>query len=99
MSIRIITDSASDIRPDFREDVTVLPLHIRFGEEEYLDGVNLEHREFYEKLIESDVLPTTSQIAPYNFEQEYKKAILPNPIHWGIPGLTIHCFRNILRTA
>ena len=74
MPIRIITDSASDIRPDFREDVTVLPLHIRFGEEEYLDGVNLEHREFYEKLIESDVLPATSQIAPYNFEQEYKKA-------------------------
>ena len=74
MAIRIITDSASDIRPDFRGDVTVLPLHISFGKEEYLDGVNLGHREFYEKLIESDVLPTTSQIAPYNFEQEYEKA-------------------------
>ena len=74
MAIRIITDSASDIRNDFREDVTVLPLHIRFGDEEYLDGVNLEHSDFYERLIESDVLPTTSQISPFDFEKEYEKA-------------------------
>lgn len=60
-NIRIITDSASDMPVDYREDVTVVPLHVRFGTEEYLDGVNLSHREFYEKLIENEELPTTSR--------------------------------------
>ena len=73
-NIRIITDSASDMPVDYREDVTVVPLHVRFGTEEYLDGVNLSHREFYEKLIENEELPTTSQVAPYAFEDVYKKA-------------------------
>lgn len=72
--IRIITDSASDMPADYRSDVTVVPLHVRFGTEEYLDGVNLTHREFYEKLIENDELPTTSQVAPFAFEEQYEKA-------------------------
>lgn len=72
--IRIITDSASDMPAGYREDVTVVPLHVRFGAEEYLDGVNLSHREFYEKLIEDEELPTTSQVAPYAFEDAYKEA-------------------------
>ena len=57
--IRFITDSASDMNYP-REDVTILPLHIRFGDDEYADGVTISHREFYEKLIECDTLPTTS---------------------------------------
>ena len=73
-NIRIITDSASDVPADYRSDVTVVPLHVRFGGEEYLDGVNLSHREFYEKLIENDELPSTSQAAPYVFQEEYEKA-------------------------
>ena len=62
-NIRIITDSASDMPYDYREDVTVVPLHVRFGAEEYLDGVNLSHREFYEKLIENEELPAAEQFA------------------------------------
>ncbi len=73
-NIRIITDSASDMPAGYRDDVTVVPLHVRFGTEEYLDGVNLTHREFYEKLIENDELPTTSQVAPFAFEEQYEKA-------------------------
>ena len=46
---------------------------IRFGEEEYLDGVNLTHRQFYEKMIETQVLPTTSQPSPYAFETAIRK--------------------------
>lgn len=42
---------------------------ISFGEEQYQDGVTLSHKEFYEKLIESDTLPTTSQIPPYVFQK------------------------------
>lgn len=74
MSIRIITDSASDIVEHKRQDLTVLPLKITFGNETYLDGVDLTHREFYERLIEYDELPTTSQVAPYDFEAAFQKA-------------------------
>lgn len=52
--IQIITDSASDIVDVQREDLTVLPITITFGEDEYQDGVNLTHEMFYEKLVESD---------------------------------------------
>jgi len=72
--IRFITDSASDMN-NSREDVTILPLHIRFGEEEYADGVTISHKEFYEKLIECDTLPTTSLVSPAVFEEAYEKAV------------------------
>ena len=72
--IKIITDSASDIVDNTREDLEILPMTIAFGEDEYQDGVNLTHRMFYEKLIESDVLPVTSQITPFAFQQAYKAA-------------------------
>lgn len=75
MSIQIITDSASDIVDHSREDVTVLPMTITFGDTEYQDGVNLSHQEFYERLIEDGELPTTSQIPPYDFEAAIKKAL------------------------
>lgn len=75
MSIRIITDSASDIVDIKREDLTVIPMIISFGEEQYQDGVTLSHEEFYEKLIESDTLPTTSQISPFTFQEAVKKAV------------------------
>jgi len=73
--IRIITDSASDMVAVQRTDLTVLPMRINFGEEEYLDGVTISHAEFYEKLIESDELPVTSLISPTAFEKAYKDAI------------------------
>ena len=73
--IRIITESASDMGTPEREDVTVLPMHITFGEKEYLDGVDLSHREFYNMLIESDELPKTSLISPGTFADEFEKEI------------------------
>ena len=72
--IRFITDSASDMNNP-RADVTILPLHIRFGDAEYADGVTISHREFYEKLIECDTLPTTSLISPGVFEEAYEEAV------------------------
>ena len=75
MSVRIVADSACDIRPD-RDDVTIIPLTVAFGEEQYLDGVDLTHHEFYEKLIETDELPVTSQINPAAFEACFDKAAL-----------------------
>ena len=76
MSFRIITDSASDISQEKAAawDITVLPLKIRFGDTEYLDGVNLSNKEFFEKLVESDTIPKTSQIPPFEYEEAYKAA-------------------------
>ena len=75
MKIRIITDSASDLLAPHRPDITVLPMTITFGEEQFLDGVDLTHRQFYEKLIEGEELPTTSQIAPAQFEKAFRAAV------------------------
>ena len=72
--IRIITDSASDLHA-YRADLTVLPLTVTFGDESFEDGVTLTQEAFYEKLVESDVLPTTSQIPPFVFEEAMKKAL------------------------
>lgn len=69
--IRIITDSASDIVDSGREDLTVLPINITFAGEEYQDGVTMTHRMFYEKLVECDELPITSQVPPYVFEEAF----------------------------
>ncbi|MCF0120316.1 MAG: DegV family protein [Oscillospiraceae bacterium] len=75
MSIKIVTDSASDITQAEAQSlgITVLPSTVIFGDEEYLDGVTLSHREFYEKLIETDVLPTTSQIPLVEFERVFRE--------------------------
>ena len=71
--IKILVDSASDLEQQDASElgVTVLPLQIRFGSEEYLDGVSLTHREFFEKLIETDELPQTSQINEYRFDEVF----------------------------
>jgi len=73
--VRIIVDSASDLAEGIAEKVTVLPMTLRFGDTEYVDGVNITNKEFYEKLIESDELPTTSQIMPLAFEEAYRETI------------------------
>jgi len=77
MSVRIIIDSASDIsQAEAKQwNIDVLPLKTIFGEEEYLDGVTMDHTTFYNKLIESDVLPTTSQLSPYDFEEKFREAV------------------------
>lgn len=74
MKIRIITDSASDIHQNEYPGLTVLPLTVTFGAQEYQDGINLSHREFYEKLIEGDILPKTSQVTPFAFEEAIEEA-------------------------
>ena len=69
MSVKFVIDSASDILPAEAAElgVTVLPLTVTFGTDVYYDGVDLTHREFFEKLSQSATLPTTSQIPPAQF--------------------------------
>ena len=79
--IQIITDAGSDIVDCSRTDLTVLPMTIRFGDEEYLDGVNLTHRQFYEKMIETQVLPTTSQLPPMPSRLQSEKSMSRATLH------------------
>lgn len=72
--IRIVTDSAADLAPDPSQGLVVLPLTVRFGEETYLDGQTISHRQFFEKLIESDCLPSTSLPSPGGFAAQYQAA-------------------------
>ncbi len=74
MKTRIIVDSTSDLLPSIKKRVHTVPLTVHFGQEEYVDGVTIDHKAFYEKLIETDVHPSTSQASPAAFEAEYKKA-------------------------
>jgi len=75
MKPRIIVDSTADLIA-YKDRVHVVPLTLRFGEEEYIDGITIDHKTFYEKLIESDVLPTTSQATPEAFAKEFEKTRL-----------------------
>ena len=74
MKTRIIVDSTADLMPEFKKRVHTVPLTVHFGAEEFIDGVTIDHKTFYEKLIESDVLPTTSQATPDAFIKEFEKA-------------------------
>lgn len=69
MSIRIITDSASDMTPAEHPSLRVLPLSVTFGTDVYMDGVDIDHQRFYEMLVERDDLPKTGQVNPYAFSQ------------------------------
>ncbi|MDE7164336.1 MAG: DegV family protein [Clostridiales bacterium] len=73
--IKIIVDSASDVEKNEAEElgISLIPLKVRFGDEEYSDGIDLSHREFFEKLIESAELPQTSQINEYSWEESFKQ--------------------------
>ncbi len=73
MSVKIIVDSTADLIESVKEQVEVVPLTVRFGEEEFIDGVTIDHKMFYEKLIESDVIPTTSQATPSSFVPYFDK--------------------------
>ena len=75
MEIEIITDSASDIlqKEAKKLNIHILPLKTIFSDREYLDGVDLSHEDFFKKLIETREFPKTSQISPFDYEEEFKK--------------------------
>ena len=73
MCVRIIVDSSTDVSEKYREKIQFVPLTVRFGDKEYLDGVELSKHQFYEMLVESDVLPTTSQATPAGFAKLFEE--------------------------
>ena len=75
MSVKIIVDSTADLLPRVAERVKIIPLTIRFGDQEFIDGVTINSQKFYEMLVESDVLPTTSQANPAVFEEAFAETV------------------------
>ena len=75
MPIKIVVDSSSDISKEeaVQLGIEVIPMIVSFDKDEYYDGVDLTPKEFYEKLIESDVLPKTSQITPFRYMEVYER--------------------------
>lgn len=74
MKTRIVVDSTADILPEYLDQIHTVPLTVSFGEEEYIDGVTIDHRTFYQKLIETDAMPSTSQASPAAFAEQYDQA-------------------------
>ena len=73
--IKIITDSTLDLPADLvrEKGIEVLPLLINFGEESYLDGVEINTHDMLERIEKENILPTTAQVTPSRFEETFKK--------------------------
>lgn len=75
MTVKVVTDSTADLpESTARElDITVVPVYVRFGAAVYRDGIDIRQDEFYQKLQESPVHPTTSQPTPADFASAYRE--------------------------
>lgn len=75
MAVKIVVDSASDISESEAKElgITMIPMVITFGEEEFFDGVDLLPAEFYERLKASKDVPKTAQVTPYRFEELFSE--------------------------
>ncbi len=77
--MRIVMDAAGDIPPALAEElnISIIPVNIMFGTEEFLSGIDIDHTAFYRKVEEVDDhnFPKTSQPTPYQFEELYKQII------------------------
>lgn len=80
-NIRIVTDSTADIPVELREKygITMISLKVLFGEETYLDAVDLTPEQFYSRLKTSPVMPTTSQPSPADFIEVFEKLLEEDP--------------------
>lgn len=77
MAVRLVIDSASDIEYSraMEKGWVFLPITVSFGDEQLKDGIDINASSFYDRLIESDVMPVTSQITPYVYQQTFDKII------------------------
>ena len=75
MSVRIIVDSTADTCSAVLEKCAIVPMTVTFGDEEFVDGVTISKSEFYDKLVQSKELPTTSQPTPDAFAKAYQEAV------------------------
>lgn len=77
MSVKLVIESSADINGEDAEKlgITMLPIPISFGEEEFMDGVDITVDQFYEKLIKCSALPKTSMVNEFRFEEAFEKHV------------------------
>ncbi|HHW98493.1 MAG TPA: DegV family protein [Firmicutes bacterium] len=75
--IAIVTDSTADLPPDTARElgITVIPLTVNFGLQQYQDGVDITSEDFYPMLAASPTLPTSSQPSPAEFQAVYERLL------------------------
>jgi len=100
MSIKIITDSTSDLPESIASQygITVVPCYINIGNKSYLDSIEMQRREFYEKLPTFTVLPKTASPNQLAFEAAYRQAAAEGATH----VISIHvagAFSSVVDTA
>jgi DegV family protein with EDD domain len=85
--LRIVTDGAADMPQGWEQeyDIQVVPINIHFGEQTYLQGVDLGNEDFYRLVDESGQVPKTSQPTPFQFKEFYQRIA-----HTGDTILSIH---------
>jgi DegV family protein with EDD domain len=73
MAVKIVTDSSADIPPDLLKElgITVVSLYVRFGEEVFKVGVDINNEDFYTRLVDGNTFPNTIQPSPMDFKQAY----------------------------
>lgn len=72
--VKIVTDSTADLPKEIADElgIIVVPCNIIFGDEVYRDGIDLSRKEFYQKLVSSKIMPTTSQPSAEQFKEVYR---------------------------
>ncbi len=75
MAVEIVTDSLSDITPDFAKElgITTVPVYVRFGEEVFRDRIEMNTEQFYYRLVHDAAFPTTTQPSPGDFFDVFNK--------------------------
>lgn len=75
MGVKIVTDSTSDLPQKIAEElgITVVPLNVHFGQNSYLDGIDMNADEFYKRLLARSDFPKTSAPSPGIFKHSYEK--------------------------
>jgi DegV family protein with EDD domain len=94
--IKIVTDTTAELSRDYcrQHDIDLVPQIIRFGEETFLEGVEMDEPEFLRRLKASSTLPGTAAPAPGLFDAAYRRAA-----EHGYPILSIHPSREVSGTV
>ncbi|GIP51923.1 DegV domain-containing protein YitS [Paenibacillus vini] len=85
----IVADSTADVPKAMVEEygIHIVPMRLSFGEESFVEGIDITVEEFYDKLTKSNELPTTSQTSPSQYVEVYRNLMQKHP---GAPIISIH---------
>ena len=98
--VKIISDSSCDLSQELLKefDIEIIPIYVIFGDKEYIDGVEIKTEEIYKKVEETNMLPKTSAITQFQFEEVFKKWVdlSYDVIFTGISGKMSRCYQTAI---